>query len=230
MRATETIPVLTPEIEGVIEELIENGGELTPELEVRLQNATALAEGALELVDRITDLQNFAFNARLWIKSMQLQINERVQIADMLRAGAPRMFRADENGGALTSPVKREDGTSVSYVKARSTEGSIDPSDPALDHETTLRGYTVEQVEESQIPLSMFLVKSVYVPNMELIGKYLDDKQQVGLCRRMKPTSSIRIVHPRSLQAASDKIKRAEAKKRGEFKTPIPKDDNNGED
>lgn len=207
--------VSSPEIDAIVEEIVESGGEWSDELMVRLQQATQSAEGALALVDRITDLSNFVFNARMWVKNMQLQIKERLQTAEMLRNTVPTLFEKDGNGGTLASPVKRDDGTSVSYVSARSTPGVVDPCDQALDHRTTVSGYTEEQVDASDIPLTMFIRKSVYVPDLDLIGKYLDSGQKVGMARRVPPTSSVRIVHPRSLEAADRKIKAAEKKKGG---------------
>lgn len=219
MKATETIPVSSPEIESIIEDLIESGGEWDDEMLDNLALATSTAEGALEAVDRITDLMNFVFTSKIWVKARQLSSKERENIAGQIKSMLPVMFEMQgDKEPSLTSPVKRKDGVKLVYVKPSTKPGTVDTTDPALENATTIRGFTETEARSSEIPFSLFEPKTVYVPNLEMIGEYLDRGEPVGLCKRIEPKGHVRITHPLSLQAAADKIKRAEAKKKNEFK------------
>ena len=61
--------------------------------------------------------------------------------------------------------------------------------------------------------MSFFVPHMRYVPNLEMIGEYLDQEQTVGMCKRTPPEAYVRITHPRSLEQAADKVAREEKKK-----------------
>lgn len=216
MSSTETIPISTPEVEEIIQELIENGGELTPDMEIRLQQIGQTVDGAMETLDRIVDLENFEFVSKMWVRARQIAYRERRVIAKTLRHRLVNIFaKHPDSKGSMKSPVRRkDDGAYISYVSKSSKPGPVDIGpDAALATTETVAGYTLEQIEASEIPMSFFAPHTVFKPNMEMIGEYLDQGVKIGLCRRIATEAFVRVSHPKSLQAAADKIRREDHKK-----------------
>lgn len=215
MSATNPMP-LNPQIEEILDEIMEAGGEITPEQERELQTLMTKAQGALDMGRAIVALDNYVFISSKWIENRRRESKRRELLHDMLRAMLPKMFK--KSGGKLVSPVKDED-VSLSYVAARKTPGPVDPNlPPEVGHRTTKSGYTEEQVDASGIPSTFFRPVTLYVLDTEAVGEYLDKGIEVGPCRRTESQPYVRVQSSLKLRSAEEKQKREERKKRNQFK------------
>jgi hypothetical protein len=214
MSATNQMP-LNPQIEEILDEIMEAGGEITPEQERELEGLMSKAKGALDMARAIVALDNYVWVSSRWIENRRRESKRREVLHGMLRSMLPRMFK--KSGGKLASPVKDEE-ISLSYVAAKSTPGPVDPNmPPEVGHRVTKAGYTQEQVEASGIPMTFFQPVTLYVLDTNLVGEYLDHGKEVGPCRRTEPQPYVRLSSSLSLRSADEKKKREERKKRNQF-------------
>jgi hypothetical protein len=145
-------------------------GELTPELEAALDEALRDSEQAiLDVAGRALDVESQAAKLAEWRKN-----------------AGEKQKQLEERGGWLRSRVKMgmtwwTGKTGKKTLKGMpltitlvAPRGRVEPNDPALDKETSIRGYTQEQVENSTIPRLLFKPHTVYALDKTALREYLD--------------------------------------------------------
>lgn len=150
-------------------------GELTPELEQLLDQALTGSEDAiLDTAARALEYESQA-----------------AKLAEWRRNAGEKQKALEERGGWLRSRVKQGmawwcEKTGKKTLKGMpltitlvAPRGRVEANDPALDKETSVRGYTQEQVENSTIPRLLFKPHTVYALDKTALREYLDAGHEI---------------------------------------------------
>lgn len=163
------------EIEAIWDEIEEAEGVISEEQEKRLAELMADELGLIDQAREIKNREAAVNQLKTWVREAQ----DRARTWEkMIEDGRNRLRTGMETIGVRK--LKSEDGF-LTLSMRRNTVGRLELADPALDKETSVRGYTSEQVENSTIPLSYWKATTVYVLEKDMVKAHLIEGHKVGL-------------------------------------------------
>lgn len=192
--AVNLFEVQHQETKEIWQEIEDSDGVVTPEQELRLYELMVDMEVLLQNAAKVAQLEANIELLKEWVRAAQARYRTweytvgklRALMLDPLKRLLPDWTKPRGKKSLLTQ------GGALRIGLRSNNKGSLDIGpDEALQRETTIRGYTLKQVEESSIEARYFEKREVYVLRKDVLadevrlveGSDVERPARLGLAR-----------------------------------------------
>jgi len=190
---TALFEIENAELDAIYQEIDAADGVVTDEQWDRIIEIMAEEQGLIDNAAEVKNLEEVAESAKKWIAKMQARRNRILETAGRLRGGMSEPLQTLLPSAHLPKGKKSIVGQAgaLRVGLRQNHKGTVDPNDPALDSEKSLKGYEKEQVAKSGIAGRYFIRKEVWVLDKEKLAE--DLRLAEGMENRPKELGAARM-------------------------------------
>ena len=153
------------ELRQIWRDIEQSDGVITPEQELRINELMAERLGLIANAVKCAELQASVEQLKRWVAEAQARYRTWEYTIGRIRHAMLEPLKGILPEAHMPKGLKSitTQAKTVRIGLRQNHSGRLDPNDPALDHEKTIKGYTKEQMEKSEIGGQFFEERTVYV-------------------------------------------------------------------